>query len=203
MITLNGNVLCAIDVETTGLNPGYHEITQVCFLPLDSNLKPRKDIVPFDLLLKIEYEDRISWDALKISKINFMKHQQVAFDKYSAADLFEEWVEKLNLPPNKRISPLAHNWPFDRAFIMDWLQPAAFGHYIDGRFRDTMSLAAAINDIYDRLAEPAPFPKINLGYLASVLKIPHRGAHTAINDCDVTAKIYAQLITKGYLVGTS
>lgn len=203
MITLNGNVLCAIDVETTGLVPGYNEITQVCFLPLDDDLQPRKDIVPFDLNLHIDFEERIDWDALKLSKINFMKHQQQALDKYRAADLFEDWVAKLNLPLYKRISPLAHNWPFDRAFIFDWLQPTAFGNYIDGRFRDTMALAASINDIYDRLNEPTPFPKINLPYIASVLKIAHEGAHTALNDCAVTAEVYKQLLTKGYLDGTA
>jgi DNA polymerase III epsilon subunit-like protein len=201
MITLNGNVLCAIDVETTGLNPGFHEITQVCFLPLDENLKPRKDIVPFDLNLHIDYEERIDWGALRISKINFLKHQQQAIDKYRAADLFEDWVEKLNLPLNKRISPLAHNWPFDRAFILDWLQPIGFGNYIDGRFRDTMALASSINDIYDRLNEPVPFPKVNLSYIASMLKIPHEGAHNALNDCVVTAQVYASLLRKGYLEG--
>jgi DNA polymerase III epsilon subunit-like protein len=201
MVTLNGNVLCAIDVETTGLNPGFHEITQVCFLPLDNKLNPRKDIVPFDLNLRIDYEERIDWDALKISKINFLKHQQTAIDKYTAADLFETWVEKLNLPLYKRISPLAHNWPFDRAFIFDWLQPTAFGNYVDGRFRDTMSLAASINDIYDRQNEPVPFAKINLSYIASMLKIPHERAHTALADCIVTAEVYKQLLNKNYLEG--
>lgn len=201
MITLNGNVLCAIDVETTGLTPGFHEITQVCFLPLDNDLKPRRDVGPFDLNLRIEYEERIDWEALKISKINFLKHQQIAIDKYDAADLFESWVEKLKLPLYKRISPLAHNWPFDRAFILDWLQPTAFGSHIDGRFRDTMSLAAAINDIYDIKNEPAPFPKINLPYMASLLKIPHENAHTALADCVVTAEVYKQLLNKNYLEG--
>lgn len=202
MITLNGNVLCVIDVETTGTTPGYHEITQVCVLPLDNNLNPRKDIIPFDLNLHIDYEERINWDALRVSKINFFKHQQSAIDKYVAADLFDEWVKKLNLPINKRISPLAHNWPFDRAFILDWLQPTAFGCYIDGRFRDTMAFAASLNDIYDLHTEPIPFPKINLSYLASLLKIPHTSAHSALSDCVVTAEVYKKLLTKGYLDST-
>jgi DNA polymerase III epsilon subunit-like protein len=203
MITLNGNVLCAIDVETTGLIPGHHEITQVCFLPLDFDLKPKKNIVPFDILLKIEHEDRIDWNALKVSKTNFFKHQQVSIDKYRAADLFEDWVEKLKLPIYKRISPLAHNWPFDRAFILDWLQPTAFGEFIDGRYRDTMATANAINDIYDKLNESTPFPKVNLSYLAAMLKIPHKGAHNALNDCVVTSQVYKALLSKGYLDGTA
>ncbi len=203
MITLNGNVLCAIDVETTGTVAGFHEITQVCFLPLDNDLVPRRDIVPFDILLKIDFEDRIDWDALKVTKTNFMKHQQVAMDKYRAADLFEDWVAKLKIPERKRISPLAHNWPFDKAFIMDWLQPSAFSTYIDGRFRDTMALAMSINDIYEFLNEPVPFPKVNLKYLASTLKIPFTGAHNALVDCDATAKVYKALCKSQYLQGTA
>jgi len=203
MVTLNGNVLCAIDVETTGTVAGYHELTQVCFLPLDDDLNPRKDVVPFDLLIKIEREERIDWDALRITKTNFMKHQQTAIDQYTAADLFDSWVEKLNLPLNKRISPLAHNWPFDRSFIMEWLQPTGFGNYIDGRYRDSMATANSINDTYDLLNEPIPFPKVNLAYLVSLLKLERHGAHTALGDCMDTAQVYRKLITKGYLDGTN
>lgn len=201
MITLNGNIMCAIDVETTGTQAGFHEITQVCFLPLDDNLEPRKDVAPFDLLLKIEREERIDWNALKVSKINFMKHQQVAMDKFSAADLFDDWIVKLNIPPNKRISPLAHNWPFDREFIKEWLQPSAYNIYIDGRFRDTMASANYINDVYDFLNESMPFAKINLGYIASLLKIEHANSHSALGDCVVTAKVYKSLLNRGYLTG--
>ena len=46
MIHLNGNILCAVDVETTGLEVGFHEIWQIAVLPLDSNIKPNKDILP-------------------------------------------------------------------------------------------------------------------------------------------------------------
>ena len=202
MITLNGNVLCAIDVETTGTKPGHHEITQVCFLPLDDNLEPHKKIMPFDIELFIEHEDRIDWEAFRVSKINFFQHQQQAINKDIAADLFEQWIENLKLPPNKRISPLAHNWPFDRSFIIEWLQPTAFSTYIDGRFRDSMTLAIGINDIYDFATEPTPFPKVNLAYLASQLKIPHNGAHNALADCITTAQVYKKLLKIRYLNAT-
>ena len=199
MIHLNGNVLCAIDVETTGLKAGHHEIVQVCFLPLDGDLKPRRDVVPFDLNLKVEFEDRIDWDAFRVTKINFFKHQQTAMDKYEAADLFDGWVQKLKLPERKRISPLAHNWIFDAGFIKDWLGPTSFETVIDGRYRDTMTLALGINDIYDRNNEPIPFPKVNLSYIASQLKIAHENAHSALGDCVVTAEVYKGLLLKGYL----
>ena len=203
MIHLNGNVLVCIDVETTGLQAGFHEITQVCFLPLGPDLKPRQDIVPFDLLLKIEREDRIEWDALKVSKTDFFKHQQTAMDKYEAADLFEDWVQKLNLPERKRISPLAHNWKFDQGFIRDWLGNISYETYIDGRSRDTMEAALYINDVYDNRNEPIPFPKVNLSYVAAQLKIPHDRAHNALADCVVTAEVYKKLVSGSYLEATA
>lgn len=131
-----------------------------------------------------------------------MQHQQSAINKHDAADLFERWVEKLDLPERKRISPLAHNWPFDRSFIMDWLGPKTFGIYVDGRFRDTMSTAIAINDIYDFVNEPTPFAKVNLGYLASSLKMKHVGAHNALADCAMTVKVYKTLMNRYYLEGS-
>jgi DNA polymerase III epsilon subunit-like protein len=187
-----------MDVETTGLKVGHHEITQICCLPLDGNLKPRQDILPFDLMLHIDFEERIDWEALRVTKTNFFKHQQASIDKWEAAELFESWVERLNLREGKRICPLAHNWPFDKGFVSHWLGHEMFELLIDGRFRDTMALALAINDEYDHKNEPVMFPKVNLGYIASQLKIQHQGAHSALGDCITTAEVYKTLISRDF-----
>lgn len=194
MIHLNGNMICVIDVETTGLDPENHEIVEVCFLPLDAKLEVRRDIVPFDIKIKPEKIDNINWEAFKINKTDFFKLCETGMDKYEAADLFEQWVEKLGLPDRKRISPLAHNWKFDNAFIREWLSPPTSGLWIDGRSRDTMEVALYLNDRADHRNEQIPFPKVNLGYLASQLKIQGGKAHTALGDCITTAKVYKELI---------
>lgn len=194
IIHLNGNALCVIDVETTGLDPEKHEIVEVCFLPLDAKLEPRTDVVPFDLKIKPEKIDNIDWEAFKVTKINFFKLVESGLDKYDAADLFEQWVEQLKLPDRKRISPLAHNWKFDNAFIRQWLSAPTSELYIDGRSRDTMEVALYINDRADHRSEQIPFPKVNLGYLASCLKIPHKGAHSALGDCITTAEVYKEML---------
>ena len=44
LVHLNGDLLCAVDCETTGLNCKEHDIIQVCVLPLDSQIQPLKEI---------------------------------------------------------------------------------------------------------------------------------------------------------------
>ena len=60
MIHWNGHQLCAIDTETTGLDPNYNEIIQICILPLDSNIKPRKDVFPFYIEIVPDHPERAS-----------------------------------------------------------------------------------------------------------------------------------------------
>ena len=40
-------IIAAIDIETTGLDPLYHDIIEIAILPLDGEFEPRADILPF------------------------------------------------------------------------------------------------------------------------------------------------------------
>ena len=200
MIHLNGNCLCAIDVETTGSNPRKHDILQIAVLPLDSQIKPRKDIVPYYLNF-IPNKDAadIDWEACAVSQINLAHLTLNGVDQYRAADLFEEWVTRLKLPPGKRISPLAQNWLFDRSFIVEWLGAKMFEYLIDGRYRDTMAVANYCNDKADFMGEAFPYQKVNLPYLCNTLHVDRIGkAHDALSDCYATAEVYRRML-KGLL----
>ena len=39
LVHLNGNLMAAVDLETTGTQPGYHEIIQIAVVPLDSEFQ--------------------------------------------------------------------------------------------------------------------------------------------------------------------
>lgn len=200
MLHLNGNLLCAVDVETTGVTPGHHDLVQICVLPLNSELKPFKDILPFYMDMQPKRPENIDPNAMSINKLKYSEILLKAIDPYKAADLFEEWFERIRLPFNKRISPLAQNWPFDRGFIIDWLGQKTFEYIFDGRFRDTMSAALFCNDRSCFANQPAPYPKVNIAYLASQLKIEHQSLrlHDALQDCIVTAEIYRRMM--GYSI---
>lgn len=197
MLHLNGNLLCAIDVETTGVIPGQHDLIQICVLPLNSDLKPLREILPFYMEMQPKRPENVDHNAMKVNRLNFAELLLRATDPYKASDLFEEWFERLKLPFNKRISPLAHNWPFDRGFILDWLGQKTFEYIIDGRFRDTMTAALFANDRSCFNNIPTPYPKVNLTYLASQLKVEHKELrrHDALQDCIITAEIYHRMMT--------
>lgn len=208
MVHWNGNQLCAIDIETTGTIPWFHEIIQIAILPLDSNLEPRKDIFPFDIKIAPNHPKRVDREAIKVNKINFAKLMKDGFDSDKSIDLLLEWVKKLKLPCTKygtpkRIIPLGHNFLFDSYFIKYWLQPTQYNEIFDGRYNDTMIIANFLNNKAAVHAEKVPFPKVNLRYMCSKLNISYERGHDALQDCIMTAKVFKILVESGlYAVAT-
>ena len=194
MTHLNGNLLCAIDVETTGFNAGYHDLVQVCVLPLDSKMQPLKSVIPFYLLLQPKRPENAEPEALRVNGLDLATLQVDGIEAYKACELFEEWFEKLELAPFKKIAPLGQNYMFDRSFLIEWLGPKSYSDFFSYHVRDTIAAAYYINDRADFHNEPIPFPKVNLGYLASSLKVEHDRAHDAMSDCVVTAEVYRRMM---------
>lgn len=193
---LNGHLLCAVDVETTGLEVGKHEIIQIAVLPLDFDLKPSTTLMPFDMKLKPENLPSIDVGAITVNKLKIANLILTGHDSYAAADLFVEWFQNLGLPEGKRIMPLASNWVFDKSFIQEWMGFHNFNYVFDGRYRDLMCCALYLNDKADIQTEQYPFPKVNLAYIANCLKVPFEAdyCHNALYDCALTAACYREIL---------
>lgn len=194
---LNGNMMCAIDIETTGLDWNKHDIIEVAVLPLDNQYKPQKKCMPFSLTMRPRRPENVNLDALSISKSNYAHILNNSLESSRVADLFVEWFEKLNLGFNRRLSPLGHNYPFDRNFLIDWLGPLTYDLIFDSRFRDTMATALYINDVADMQSQRIPYAKVNLSWLAKQHNIDHKDAHSALPDCRITAEVYRALVMTG------
>lgn len=201
----NGSQMCVIDTETTGLDPYWHEIIQICILPLDSNIKPRKDVLPFYIEIRPDFPERIDPEAMTVNKLDACKIATRGFDREKAKDMLRDWIDKLDLPftksgsYRKRIIPLGQNYAFDRAFILRWLGVHEYNEFFDYHYKDTMIAAHYLNDRAAMHGEAVPFAKVNLSWLANKLNVQNERAHDALSDCVTTAEVYRRLLMQGLL----
>lgn len=195
MVHTNGNLLCAIDVETTGVVCGTHDITEIAIVPLNHLIEPFKKYRPFHMKLKPKRPENADKRALGKSGMNLADLMVSGFDPWKAADMLEEWFQRLELPIKHNIIPLAHNWPFDREMIKEWLGHENFNHIFNGHYRDTMMIASFLNDrAYDK-KEPYAYARIGLEALCQRLGIENKMPHRALYDCFATAEIYKKFVT--------
>ena len=204
MIHWNGNQLCVIDTETTGLDPDWHDLIQICILPLDSDLKPRHDVLPFYIEMIPEHPERADPKAMQINRLDFAIIGQRGHHPDKARDMLDDWIKKLKLPETKygnrkKILPLGQNYPFDMGFMKVWLGHETYAEYFHYHFRDTMIVAQYLNDRAGMHAEKVPFSKTSLTWLANKMNVPHEKAHDALADCQTTAEVYRRLLQQGLL----
>lgn len=194
MINFNDNLLCVLDVETTGREPDYHEIVQIAILPLDPvSLEPHSFYKPFVRTLCPDHPARAESEAMAVHKIPWDVLYQSPSQDQTREDLVD-WFESLELGQPKRLIPLCQNSPFDIGFTKYWMGIEMHAEVFYRRGRDTMYLAAAINDARSFSGEPVPFKYVGLKDLADYFGIPLVGHHDALADCLVTAKIYRELL---------
>ena len=191
---LNGNVMCAIDTATTGLQAGFHDLIRICIMPLDSEFKPVPSHPPLELDLIPKRKQNIDLKHPYISKMKIFEICQRGLDPDKTADFFGEWFDRLALPIGKKIVPLAYNWPHDRGFIIDWLGWAEFERVFHGHYRDAMCAANYANDRSAFCAERPPYPKLGLSEICKALGIERDRSHEPIQDCMSTAQAYRRMM---------
>jgi DNA polymerase III epsilon subunit-like protein len=195
MTHLAGNLLAAVDFETTGRRPGYHEIVQIAILPLDHNLDAHPDVPVFYMNIRPNHPERCERGAFAVHGLDVDLLMLHAPSQDRAVDLLCEWFNKLDLPQNRVVVPLAHNWPFESAFLKGWLGIDLVDQMFHSHGRDSMLLAAALNDRAFFTGEPIPFSKLSLIALCKQFGIVYEKAHDALADCQATAELYKRLLT--------
>jgi len=194
MMHTNGNLICAVDVETTGSDPEVHEICQLAILPADADLREITSYPALNLLLKPERPEAADPKALKVSGLTLEKLAKEGLDHVYAQDLFWEWVEGLQLGLGKRMLPLASNWVFDRSMIIKWLGLSGFETAFHPHYRDTQAVALFQNDRFEFFNNEIPFPRVGLPPLGEHFKVDNLQAHDALQDCRQTIGVYRELV---------
>ena len=202
---LNGKLLCVIDTETTGLDPRNNEIWQLCIMPLDNELIPSRQQMPFLITMKPEHLEYIDWNVtvMKKNKSKILDASLRGHDREAAKDLLVDWIEKLKLPLTKygtpkKIEPLGQNYCFDKGFLEQWLGVEMYQEYFDYHYRDTMQAALYLNDRAAFHGSKVPFSKVNLKWLANKLGVELIDHHDALADCQATAEVYRRMCHKNF-----
>ena len=111
-------------------------------------------------------------------------------------DLLIEWFEKLDLPADRKIIPLAHHWIFEASFLRRWMGTKLLDDIFDGLARDSMVTALAHNDMANLRGEAAIYRKVNLAWLCNYFAIINENPHDALSDALAAAKVYKALLTR-------
>lgn len=194
MSGFHGHMMCAVDVETTGLDPKKHDVVQVSILPMNEEFCINKQITPFNMHLKPVRIENVSEEALAVNKLSLAKLTLMGIDPFQAADLLDEWFDRLGLPIGKKILPVGHNYSFDKAFLMEWLGQLSYDRIFHYHYRDTMIVANFINDRAVARYALQPFNNVKLTTVASSLQVDASKAHDSLEDCQMVAEVYRRLI---------
>jgi len=190
LVSCNGNLLASIDLETTGTQPGYHEIIQIAIVPLNSDIRPLQELPVFYTNIKPKFPKRASKVAAAKHGISITDLLLQAPDAEKVEDLLVEWFERLDLPFGKVLVPLAHNWAFESSFLKAWLGVEMVDRLFHSHARDGMLTAIHLNDRAAFAGEPAPFNRVGLGSICHKLGIVNTQAHDALADAYAGAEVY-------------
>ncbi len=190
LVTCNGNLLASIDLETTGTQPGFHEIIQIAVVPLNSDIRPNNDLPVFYQNIKPKRPERATQGATAKHGISINDLLLEAPDSEKVEDMLVEWFDNLDLPFGKVLVPLAHNWAFESSFLKAWLGVEMVDRLFHSHARDSMLTAVYLNDRAAFAGEPAPFNRVGLGSVCNKFGIKNTKAHDALADSYAGAEAY-------------
>jgi DNA polymerase III epsilon subunit-like protein len=185
MLSLDGNTLTVFDVETTGDEPGFHEIIQLAIVP-DGHR-------PFHCMVRPEFPERAVPEAMAAHGIP-MDTLLTAPSKEDVLEALEEWYVGLRLPMTRRLATLCQNAAFDVPFMKSFMGTKQYDRMFTRHVRDSMCLALGINDAAAIAGEPLPFGYVGLKPLCQHFGIDIGQHHDALADCVATRKVYQELL---------
>ena len=194
----NNNRAVAVAIKTTGSDPYFHELVQICIYPLNSKFELSKEIIPFycDIKpLKPKLNLQLNKGFLALDK--YIEIKNMAMMPQAVADLFDDWMEnKIRLINGKKLLVLAHNWCWVKQFIEGWLGPVNFNYYFHHEYRDIQTAALYCNDYSDIHALQFPYNKAGLSFIANIMRVEYNKNDDAILHCKTISEVYRGMIHK-------
>ena len=180
------NIFAAIDLETTGLAPGWNDVLEVAVVPLTLDFTIDRCIPEFSCRVRAEHPDRIDPKAVAVNHLNPAEGKPL---QDVEADLIS-WAEENGI---SAITPIAHNLSFDMAFMKAAFP--VFSRIFSHHGRDSMRLALSLNDILRTQIGEEPFSSVSLQSLKLMFDIDGDVQHSSLEDAQDTAHVYRKLTT--------
>ena len=170
---MRGFMFVVLDTETTGLYPYKgHEIISFAGTKLDKDLKEidrlHINIWPTDARL-------MDSKAIKINKFSLEEWaKRDAVSPQNAAPIIADFLEGC--------IPVAHNWPFDRGFLLKLLNDHTPKRKILRRGIDTITLASAA-------LLPKGYKSVSMASIARIMGWPEQ-THDALDDTLMCVQLF-------------
>lgn len=192
---LNNNLICAMGYDTTGPDPDLHEIVELCCVPMNHMLDIHPDLILFNMKMQPGGIETIDWKHTRVTRPEMAALMHSGIDRDKIAEYFEMWFDQMNMPNFKGIIPLCHNFPKLRDFLLRWLGWDTYHKIFKEDYRDTMIAAHFINDAADVRAQPLPFSKQELRWVARQLHVENmEQGGSPCDDARTTMLIYKRLL---------
>ena len=181
-------IIAAIDIETTGLDPLFHDIIEIAILPLDGEFEPLGDIPPFVARIRARRPQNASAKAMEVNELDLDDGDE--YHEFLARLL--AWLEEYRI---EKIQMLGQNADFDRSFIEANIPE--LGRMLGHRdIRDSQRLACAYNDLVRMKTGKPAFEWLGLTDLRKALGIEGSQEHRALDDALDAARVYKALLEK-------
>ena len=177
-------IFAAIDLETTGLAPAWHEVLEIAIVPLNPDFTVSTVIPEFTCRIRAEHPERADSTALNTNHLNPTEGENIA-------DVRAELVQWAMENGITSITPLAHNLAFDMAFVKTAFPE--FSRIFTHHGRDSMRLAITLNDLARMQDGEVRFPSVSLRSLKLALDIEGEVQHHALEDAKDAAHVYRKL----------
>lgn len=176
-------LITAIDLETTGLKTGYHEIVSISCRSFTTDFKIETE---FSRKIKPNHLNRIDDESLQVN--NFTVNELLTFQPSNVIrGDFCVWCE--HALRGVKIVPLAHNWSFDKGFLELWLGKELYDklfHY--GNYFDTNVLFNTL--VFKGKLEPG---SSSLSDLCDRFDIAYK-SHNSDHDASATIRLFKKLL---------
>ena len=175
-----------IDTETTGLSPRHNRTLTVGMLLVDVE-KEFFNILDSNHIFIRHNKGKVSSSAMKVNKINIEEHNITAIEEDEACEEINQFIDK-NILHDTTL--LGHNFHFDKGFLNALFDKVGVIPKLHDSHEDTMRIWRGL-----KRDGRVPFElRSTLGTVANYFNIDYRKAHDALADCNITAKVYWEML---------